>query len=60
MNTFSGSRCRNEAESLESLDSESLADELVIGYANSRQRPIDAGTVWVVGGVGGVFFEWCI
>ena len=42
MKEFNGNWCRNGAESMESsLDSE----QLVIGYANSRQSPIDAGMV---------------
>lgn len=40
MNEFNGSRCRNGAES---LDDDEL--EFVIGYANSRQSAIDAGTI---------------
>jgi hypothetical protein len=48
MKEFNGNWCRNGAESMESLDSE----QLVIGYANSRQSLIDAGMVlW-----GAIFF----
>jgi len=43
MKEFNGNWCRNGAESIESLDSE----QLVIGYANSRQSPIDAGMVLI-------------
>ena len=43
MKEFNGNWCRNGAESIKSLDSE----QLVIGYANSRQSPIDAGMVLI-------------
>ena len=55
MKEFNGNWCRNGAESMESLDSE----QLVIGYANSRQSPIDAGMVLWGEFFWGVFF-WVV